>query len=177
MNISNNFKKVPWKRRVHPDKVTLTYARNYKPLPGGSLTDSYVQLTSSDFLNELSPAAHPINSRYMSTRPIWKQTGNKDENGKDEWVVDGYDELESVALGWQLFISGNKIAHLTGSGVFDLANETTDSETYDTLMSWMDTCGIRDAVAEAIHFAERCGDAGLLAYQTDDGDIEWEVYA
>lgn len=177
MNISNNFKKVPWKRRVHPDKVTLTYARNYKPLPGGSFTDCYVQLTSSDFLNELSPAAHPINSRYMSTRPIWKQTGKKDENGKDEWVVDGYDELESVALGWQLFISGNKIAHLTGSGVFDLANETTDSETYDTLMSWMDTCGIRDAVAEAIHFAERCGDAGLLAYQTDDGDIEWEVYA
>ena len=177
MNISENFKKVPWKRRVHPDKISLTYARNYKPLPGGSLEDTYVQLTSSDFLNELSPAAHPINSKYMSTRPIWGPSGKKDKDGKEELVIQGFDELESVALGWQLFISGNKIAHLTGDGVFDLANETLDSKTYDTLLSWMDSCGIRDGAAEAIFYAERCGDSGLLVYQTNDGDIEWEVYA
>lgn len=177
MNISENFKKIPWKRRVHPDKVTQTYARNYRPLTGTTHDDSFIQLTSSDFLNELSPAAHPINSRYMSTRPIWGPSGKKDKDGKEELVIQGFDELESVALGWQLFISGNKIAHLTGDGVFDLANETMDSDTYETLLSWMDACGIRDGVGEAIYFAERCGDSGLLVYQTDDGDLEWEVYA
>ena len=138
MKISKNFKKVPWIRRVHPDNVSLAYARNYKPLPGRELKDSFIQLTSADFLNELSPAAHPINSRYMSTRPIWGPSGKKDANGKEELVIQGYDDLESVALGWQLFIVGNKIAHLTGSGVFDLANETMDSETYEKLLSWPD---------------------------------------
>lgn len=177
MKISKNFKKVPWIRRVHPDNVSLAYARNYKPLPGRELKDSFIQLTSADFLNELSPAAHPINSRYMSTRPIWGPSGKKDANGKEELVIQGYDDLESVALGWQLFIVGNKIAHLTGSGVFDLANETMDSETYEKLLSWMDTCGIRDAATEGVFYTERSGDAGILVYQTDDGEIEWEVYS
>lgn len=177
MNISKNFKKVPWVRRVHPDNVSLVYTRNYRPLPGRSLKDAFVQLTSEDFLNELSPAAHPINSRYMSTRPIWGPSGKKDENGKEELVIKGYDDLESVALGWQLFICGNKIAHLTGSGVFDLANETMDSDTYNTLLSWMDASGVRDAATEGVYYSERSGDAGILVYQTDDGDIEWEVYS
>lgn len=177
MVISQNFKKAPWIRRVHPDKVSLAYARNYKPLPGGPLDSAFVQLTSADFLNELSPAAHPINSKYMSTRPIWGPSGEKDENGKEKLVIQGYDDLESVALGWQLFISGNKIAHLTGSGVFDLANETTDFDTYETLVSWMDASGVRDGVSEGVYYAERSGDAGILVYQTNDGDIDWEVYS
>lgn len=177
MNISKNFKKVPWVRRVHPDNVSLVYTSNYRPLPGRSLKDAFVQLTSEDFLNELSPAAHPINSRYMSTRPIWGPSGKKDENGKEELVITGYDDLESVALGWQLFICGNKIAHLTGSGVFDLANETMDSDTYNTLLSWMDASGVRDAATEGVYYSERSGDAGILVYQTDDGDIDWEVYS
>ncbi len=113
----------------------------------------------------------------MSTRPIWGPSGKKDANGKEELVIQGYDDLESVALGWQLFIVGNKIAHLTGSGVFDLANETMDSETYEKLLSWMDTCGIRDAATEGVFYTERSGDAGILVYQTDDGEIEWEVYS
>lgn len=177
MNISTNFKKVPWVRRVHPDKVSLAYARNYKPMPGWNMDNAFIQLTAADFLNELSPAAHPINSKYMSTRPIWKPSGKKNEKGEEEWVIDGYDELESVALGWQLFISGNKIAHLTGDGGFDLANETKDSETYETLMSWMDSSGLRDAYREAVYYTERAGDAGILLYQTTEGEIEWEVYA
>lgn len=177
MNISKNFKKVPWTRRVHPDNVSLMYAMNYKPLPGRDFKDAYVQLTSADFLNELSPAAHPINSRYMSTRPIWGPSGEKDENGKEKLVITGYDDLESVALGWQLFICGNKIAHLTGSGVFDLANETMDSDTYDILMSWLDASGVRDGVSESVFYNERCGDAGILVYQTDDDEIDWEVYS
>lgn len=157
--------------------VSLRYLRNYKPLPNSTFDDNYIQLTSSDFLNELNPGAHPINSRYMSTRPIWKTTGKKDANGKEEWVIDGYDELESVALGWQMFIAGNKIAHLTGSGGFDLANETLDGETYEKLMSWIDACGLHDAFKEVAFYNERECDAGLLLWMTADKDIEWEVYA
>lgn len=177
MNISVHFVKQPWIRRVHPDNAEQRYVRGYKPLPGSTLTDAFVQLTASDFLNELSPAAHPINSRYMSTRPIWKPTGKKDENGKDEWAIDGYDDLESVALGWQQFVVGNKIAHLTGDGVFDLANETTDSASYENLLSYIDSSSIKDAMVEAVYYCERAGDSGLYLYQTPDGEIDWQVYA
>ena len=177
MNISTNFKKKPWLRMVHPDKVSGTFRSYYKPLPGSTLDTAYVQLTATDFLKELNPAAHPINSRYMSTRPIYKPSGKKDANGKEEWVVDGYDDLESVALGWQLFLVGNKIAHMTGGGGFNLANESKDDDAYSELLSWIDYAGLKDAFTEAVYYAEREGDSGLLLYQTKDNEIEWEVYA
>ena len=75
MKISTYFTKDPWLRRVHPDKATAKFLLNYKPLPGSTLDRAFVQLTAEDFLNELSPAAHPINSTLMSTRPIWKPSG------------------------------------------------------------------------------------------------------
>lgn len=177
MELSSHFKKDPWLRRVHPDNAQMRFALGYKPYVNTSREDSYVQLFASDFLNELSPAAHPINSRYMSTRPIWKPTGEKDENGKEGWVIDGYDELESVALGWQQFICGNKVAHLTGDGGFQVCNETTDFDTFEQLSSWMDRIGLRDAFSEAVYYAERAGDSGILFTQTSDGDIEWDVYS
>jgi hypothetical protein len=177
INISKNFKKVPWVRRVHPDKASMSFSCHYKPHPTGDLRTSYVELTSENFLNELSPAAHPINSRYMSTRPIWGPSGKTDKKGREEMVITGFDELESVSLGWQLFISGNKIAHLTGSGVFDLANETMDNETYSLLLSWMDASGVKQGLAEAVSCAEHSGDSGILLYQTSDDEIDWEVYA
>lgn len=176
MNISQNFKKAPWVRRVHPDKVNQTFVRGYKPMPGGSLTDYFIQLTASDFLNELSPAAHEINSNFLSTRPIWRPTEDK-KDGKTKWVLDGYDELESVALGWQQFIVGNKVAHMTGN-CFTLAKETKGyDEEYDELLSWMDAVGIHDAWTEAVMYCEHCGDSGILLQQTADGEIDWEVYA
>ncbi len=177
MKLSTNFQKEPWLRRVHPDNATTRFALNYKPYVSKNREDSYVQLFASDFLNELSPAAHPINSRFMSTRPIWKNTGEKDENGKEKWEIDGWDELESVALGWQQFICGNKVAHLTGNGGFQVCNETTDFDTFEELSSWMDQVGFKDAYTESVFYSEREGDAAVLFYQTSDNDIEWEVYS
>lgn len=136
-----------------------------------------MQLFASDFLNELAPAAHPINSRFMSTRPIWKATGKKNDKGEEEWVIDGFDELESVALGWQQFICGNKVAHLTGNGGFDVCNETKDFDTFEELSSLMDQVGLKDAYSEAVYYCERAGDSGILLMQGPDGEIEWFVYA
>lgn len=177
MRISTYFTKDPWLRRVHPDKATAKFLLNYKPLPGSTLDRAFVQLTAEDFLNELSPAAHPINSTFMSTRPIWKPSGKKDENGKEEWILDGYDDLESVALGWQQFIAGNKIAHMTGNAP-SLAKEMKEyNEEYDELLSLLDAAGIPDAWTEIVYYSERAGDSGILLFQNADGEIEWEVYA
>lgn len=176
-NLTINFQKDPWLRRVHHDTATTRFALNYKPHISTNRDDSFVELYPSDFLNELSPAAHPINSRFMSTRPIWKATGEKDENGKEKYEIDGFDELESVSLGWQEFIFGNKFAHLTGNGGFQVCNETKDFQKFEDLSSWFDQIGLHDAFAEAVYYAERCGDSGILFLHTADGNIEWDVYS
>lgn len=177
MKLSTNFQKDPWLRRVHPDNAGQRFALNYKPHKSTNRDDCYVELFQFDFLNELSPSSHPINSKYMSTRPIWKSTGEKDENGREKWELDGFDELESVALGWQQFISGNKIAHLTGSGGFKVCNETKDFDSFENLSSLMDEVGFKDAFTEAVFYCEREGDSGILFYQNAEEEIEWEVYA
>lgn len=175
MNISEHFKKKPWTRRVNPDMMSRhPFFAEYTVRPGGTSKRAFIELTQDDFLNELSPAAHPINSVYMSRRPIYKPTGEKNEKGEEKWELAGYDELESVALGWQSFIVGKKIAHLATNG-FWLSNETKDEEALEILKSWIDSIGIHDAFYEAVYYAERCGDSGIYLYQQGD-NIEYTVY-
>lgn len=176
MNISENFKKDPWVRRVHPDKRDPRFAAGYRPVESIPGSFSYITLTQNDFLNELAPAAHNINSKIMSKRPIWGPTGKKDKNGKEEWAIQGYDDVEVVPLGWQEFISNNKIAHLSSNG-FELANETEDEDTFNKMMSWFDYIGIKDAFKEAVYYTERSGDAGIYIRQTGENKIEWDVYS
>ena len=76
MNISsyiNPAKKRPWVRRV----------ADASPTSGGK-GFSLKTMTQDDFLNEVCPAAHPINSEMMSRRPIYGPTGEKDKNGKEK---------------------------------------------------------------------------------------------
>lgn len=169
MNIAsyiNPSKKKKWTRRLPPlsdDGERLT--------TGGKI----MVLTQDQFLNELSPTAHDVNSAYMSRRPIYAPTGKKDANGKEEWVLTGYDDVETVALGLQECIVAKKISHFTGDG-FWVANETTDTERFDRLVSWMDVSGLKSAAwTELVRSVFRTGDGAIYLYQTPDG-IDYEVY-
>ena len=175
MNIGEKLVKEPWVRRVHPDMAKPRFVGGYKPASYVPGSYNYVTLTQQDFLNELAPAAHPINSTIMSKRPVYGPTGNK-KDGKDEWGIVGYDDVEVVPLGWQEFICNNKVAHLATDG-FDLANETDKEDAFNKLMSWFDYIGIMDAYKEAVYYCERSGDAGIYIRQTGDDQIEWDVYA
>ena len=87
MNISELLKKDYWVRRVVPDKSSLIptagSAVSYKQPLLRSYGVGYVNLTQDNFLNEINPAAHDINSQYQSTRPIYAPTGKKNEAGED----------------------------------------------------------------------------------------------
>lgn len=176
MNISSNFKKDPWVRRIHPDRFKTNYSPNYKPVLGYTYQRAFIQLTQDDFLNELSPDAHPINSRYMSTRPVYGPTGKKDKDGKEMWAIQGYDDVEVVSLGWQQQIVSNKIAHLSNNG-FWTASETMDEEAYGNLMSWFDYLGLKDAYREAVYYTERTGDAAIYLYQSGEKQIDYQVWS
>lgn len=176
MNISQNFKKKPWLRRVHPDEANPRFRVEGRAVAGPGIKCGYIEVTQDDFLNELSPAAHQINSKYMSTRPIYGPSGEKDATGKEKYTIVGYDALESVPLGWQQQIATNKIAHLANNG-FWTASETEDEEAYGKFLSWLDYIGVKDAYREAVYYAERTGDAALYIYQSGTNRIEYDVWS
>lgn len=181
MNISELLKKDYWVRRVVPDKASvipaagnlISYKTKFRPSGNGV---GYINLTQDDFLNEVTPAAHEINSKYMSQRPIYAPTGKKNDKGEEEWAISGYDEVESVALGLQEMIISKKIGHLTGDK-FWVANETLLEEPYETFNSWADMAGLYDAYTEGVWACERTGDAAIYFYQSGDKSIDYEVFS
>lgn len=179
MNISKNLKKDFWTRRIHPDNAHRHISANpsnYKNRLVGGQGVAFINLTQDDFLNEISPAAHFINSQYMSQREIYAPTGRKDANGKEEWAVVGNDPVQSVSLGWQEWIASKKTAHFSGDG-FWVSNEDGDSDdAFAKLQSWMDIIDIKAAFTEAVDSCFRTGDAAIYLYQTGDS-IDYEVFS
>lgn len=177
MNISEHLKKDYWVRRVTPDNMKMYPAAGnqagYRSPKTGGFGVSYVNLTQDQFLNELNPSAHEINSRFMSQRPIYKI--EKTEDGKTKYVLNGYDDLETVSLAIQEMIVSKKIAHLTGDK-FWIASEGADEEAFQKVQSWMDYAGFWDAYEEAVSYAEREGDSALYFWY-DGTTINYEVFA
>ena len=158
-------KKKPWVRLVKDGS------------PGNSGGARLQVLTQQDFLNEVCSAAHDINSKMMSLRPIYGPTGEKDKNGKEKWAIIGYDEIETVPVSKQWEIISKKISHFSADG-FWTASESEDEDAFTTMMSWADTAGMKTAFIEAMWHAMRTGDSAVYWYQTDDKDdpIQYEVY-
>lgn len=178
MNISEHLVKEYWKRRVHPDGgfITLPTGSSDKYQAPVSINGStYVYLTQEAFMDEMSPAAHGVNSKFMSTRPIYKPSGEKDKNGKEKWVIAGYDDVETVSLGLQLCIALKKASHFAADG-FNVSNETTDKRRFDKLNSYKDSVGLNVAFMEAVNSCFRTGDSAIYLYQTETG-IDYEVFS
>lgn len=180
MNISEHLKKDYWVRRVLPDSAAMypPIGNNvgYRNPKVGAMGVGYVNLTQDQFLNEIFSSAHIINSKFMSQRPIYKQTDDVDPStGKKKWVLDGFDDLETVALAIQEFIVEKKIAHLTGDN-FWIASEDKDEEAFQKVSSWMDFAGFWDAWAEAVSYCERECDSALYWWY-DGTTINYEVFS
>lgn len=177
MNISEHLKKDYWVRRVTPDNAKLYPALGnnavYRQPKTGGFGVGYVNLTQDTFLNELNPDAHEINSRFMSQRPIYKT--EKEENGKTKYVLDGFDEVETVALAIQEMIVSKKVSHLTGKH-FWMSNESDDEEAFENIRSWQDISGFWDGWTEAVRACERTGDSALYLYQDATG-LSYDVFS
>lgn len=178
INISKHLQKDYWVRRVTPDGGRIsasTIGAGYKPFAPGGFGAYYLNLTQDDLLNEIEPTAHEINSKYMSRRPIYGPTGNKDKEGREEWAIVGYDDLETVALGLQKCIALKKASHFAADG-FWIANESKDEEAFDTLCSWKDSVGLNTAFIEIANSCFQTGDAAVYLYQQGN-EIYYEVFS
>lgn len=178
VNISKHLRKDYWTRRLTPDQLPLytrTASAGYKAPRVSNGSCGYLNLTQDDLLNEIEASAHEINSKYMSTRPIYGPTGNKDKDGKEEWKITGYDELETVALGLQKCIAQKKAAHFAADG-FWIADESGKEEAFDVLNSYKDSVGLNTAFLEVVNSCFQTGDGAIYLYQ-NGMDIDYEVFS
>lgn len=180
MNISEHLQKDYWTRRVTPDSMKMYPSGGrlgYRSPKTGGFGVGYVNLTQDDFLNEIYPEAHEINSKFMSQRPIYKQTDEVDpKTGKKKWVLDGFDDVETVALAIQEMIVSKKVAHLTGDN-FWVASEDKDEDAFEKVKSLMDYSGFWDAWVEAVSYCERTGDSALYWWYDGVGGMHYEVFS
>ena len=179
MKINEHLKKDYWVRRIVTDrggfislKPTLT---GYKSPIVGEVGHSYLQLTQEDLMDEITPTAHQIFSKYLSRRAVYKPSGEKDKNGKEKWVIDHYDEVEQVPLAMQWRMAMTKTSHFASDG-FWTADESGKPEQFQQFKSWLDYTGLHNAWIELVWSCFSTGDAAIYIYQRGN-DIEYKVFS
>lgn len=156
----------------------------------------YQYLTEYDLLNESCEGAHPINSKYMSRRPVYEvQTRTIDVPLKDadgnpilnpdgspktepkeikEWVITDYEDIETVRSGLPELIIKQKTSHLAKNGI-EIANEESEHKLFDTFRSWKDISGIDAGWLQSIYGCGKGGDALIYQY-VHNGTIEYTIF-
>lgn len=188
MNISEHLKKEYWRRRVAPGTdVPLPVNSNYyiQPLPDNS-GECFRYMTTSDFLNEIEPGAHEINSPHWLTRPIYideeviDENGNKvlDANGKVKKTKKflGYQYMETTRCSLQRRFAIAKANHSAQKG-FWIGNETKQyKEKFSTLLSWRDTLGLKTAYFEAVLSLRQCCEAAVYLFM-EGNTLQYKVFS
>lgn len=196
--ISPLLKKKPWKRLITPDAdVPLPTCADYYEIPTSEPDGLHYQyLTEYDLLNESCEGAHPINSKYMSRRPVYEvQTRTIDVPLKDadgnpilnpdgspktepkeikEWVITDYEDIETVRSGLPELIIKQKTSHLAKNGI-EIANEGSEHKLFDTFRSWKDISGIDAGWLQSIYGCGKGGDALIYQY-VHNGTIEYTIF-
>lgn len=194
MEINSHLKKQFIRRRIVGDSIPKppTDPGNYYVYPNeGPLDNRFQYLTQEDIKREIEPSAHEINSRFQSTRPIKElqekiisktdEAGNTIDEKVQEWVITGYDDLETTRFGLQKRFATVKTAHMAADG-FWIAQEGISSglqshEAFDCLNSWKDSAGLDTMFLEVVSSCNETTDAGVFLYTTDDGRIKYKVYS
>lgn len=196
--ISPLLKKKPWKRLVTPDaEVPPPTNAEYYDIPAYEHCGLHYQyLTEFDLLNESCEGAHLINSQYISRRPIYDletrtiQVPMKDTDGNPilnedgsvktqpkeikEWIITGYEDVETVRSGLPELIIKQKTSHLAKNGI-EIANEGNDHKLFDSFRAWKDISGIDAGWMQSIYGCGKGGDCLIYPY-VHNGTIEYTVF-
>lgn len=184
MNITEHLNKDFWKRRVVGDTLPPppTNPAYYRSPILDLSGDTFRYLTQTDFMREIEPSAHGINSQYQSTRPIkeLREVTDEDGNVTKQWQIVGYDDLETTRYGLQLRLALTKAAHFAGDG-WGIYNEQTDKSEaahrrFDNLASWREVAGLDTAFMEITESCFKTGDAAVYIFQ-EGNTINYHVFS
>lgn len=191
MNISQHIQnKEPWRRRVAPgtrDIPAPTNSTRYSiPTATGIDDENFRYMTTSDFLNEIWPSAHEINSPHWICRPVYQWVDETDAEGKPildkrgkpkkkkEFV--GYQNMETTRCTLQYRFAIAKANHSAQKG-FWIGNETKEyKDEFNTLMSWRDTLGLKTAYFEVALSLRQCCEAALYLFM-EGNTLQYKVFS
>ena len=188
MRISDYLWKEYWKRRVAPGSdVPVPVNSRYYIEPREELDgDSYRYMTTSDFLNEIHPSAHEINSPHWIMRPVYvdepildsegKQIYDSNGKPKKEKKFLGYQNMETTRCSLQYRFAIAKANHSAQKG-FWIGNETKQyKDEFATFLSWLDSMGMKTAYFEAVLSLRQCCEAAIYQYY-EGNNLQYKVFS
>lgn len=184
IHITSHLKKEYWLRRVNPDAPGVPFpprADYYVAPPCADPCGQFQLLTQEAFMCENEPSAHEINSRYMSLRPVYeaqeRETVAEDGTRKTqtEWVVTGFDPVETVRFGLQKRNNLSKAAFMAGNG-FWVCHEDREHDLAEKLNSWKDSACLDMAWMELVQSCFLTGDGAIYLY-VSGGRLRYQVFS
>lgn len=174
MNIGELLVKPSWSRRQPSPptakKSTKAFVDNVMSFDNGT----FVKYSQSDFLDELNPSSHLINSTaYRSQRVKYKYDTTKKEN-----VADGLEEVERIAVAIQEGILRHKITHTFGNEMwFGSEGGSEENELLVSLhRSHWNMTGMTDALNAWARSLFGTGDTAIYLYR-DYNRINYKVFS
>lgn len=174
MNIEDLLVKPSWRRRL-PPKIRPKLVKGpqiSRPMQFDS--GKYVEMTQSDFLDELSSFSHMVNSvQYRSNRTKYKYDTATQSN-----VADGMEEVERVSFSLQEAIRRHKVTHTFGNPMwFGSEGKDPENDRFISLYKnhWNIT-GMTEALSQLGNALFGTGDAGIYQYRIGD-EIFYKVFS
>lgn len=189
MNISQHLKKEYWRRRLAPGTtdIPLPVNNQYYVEPAVPTTgECFRNMTTSDFLNEIEPSAHEINSPHWIMRPVymWEEVtdaeGHKvigaDGKVKKERKFVGYQNMETTRCSLQRRFAIAKANHSAQKG-FWIGNESKQyKQEFADLLSWRDSLGLKTAYFEAVLSLRQCCEAAIYLFM-EGNTLQYKVFS
>lgn len=175
IKIEDYLSKPVWTRRA-PSTVDVS-ATTMSAFSSQRMTmDStqHYQLSQSDFLNELYPTSHRINSvLFRSNRQkfIYNATTQKNE-------PDGYEPVERVPIAVQMGIRRHKVTHTVGNKMWfgPEGKDDKNDELVATHVSHWSMSGMTDAINVWATALFGTGDGAIYLYK-EFGKIQYKVFS
>lgn len=189
MNLSQHLKKEFWKRRLAPGTTDIPTPVNnqyyIEPQPDNS-GECFRYMTTSDFLNEIEPSAHEINSPHWIMRPVYMMEEVTDAEGKKVIGADGkvkkerkfvgYQNMETTRCSLQRRFAIAKANHSAQKG-FWIGNETKEyKDEFATMLSWRDTLGLKTAYFEVVLSLRQCCEAAAYLFM-EGNTLQYKVFS
>lgn len=173
MEINKLLSKPSWRRRIPAKKMVQKSRAKSTVMALGLDSPNYIYLSQADFMDELVPSSHMINScEYRSNRPLykWNEAEKKNE-------FNGFEEVERVAVGMQSAIRRHKVTHTFGNEIeFRNVGDSNDAKRLkDKLVLW-DMAGMKDSLMSWANGFYGTGDSAIYLYR-DGGKIKYKVFS
>lgn len=175
MKIGDLLVKPTWRRRQPPKSAnSRKKSAVMTEIPMAFDTGSFIEYTQSDFLNELHPSSHLINSvAYRSERTKYKYNIETKKNEPD-----GLEEVERIAVAIQEGLRRHKRTHTFGNDMwFGSEGGGEDNDALVALhRSHWNMTGMTDALSSWGGAMFGTGDAALYLYR-EGNKINYKVFS